>query len=547
VIGPVPPGIPAALEAALPSRVNPSHTAPDCALTLAESEARHRDLADIASDWLWETNADHRFTFVSKRFAETSGIPWALIAGRGLGDLVELGFDPDGMQDLRATIDGRREFHGEVHRVTPPGQAARFWQLSGKPFVDPESGRYAGYRGTGTDITARIEREAAMHEALRRAELAEQEARLASVRLMDAIEAIPEGIVLHDAEDRLVMCNTRYGEIFDLPEELMRPGVRYEDVLRGSAKRGTFARDEQALDDWVAERMARHRAAGPPHYEQQLSNGRWLKVVERRTGDGGIVGIRIDVTAARQREAAERERGKLAALGHLARGAAHEINNLLQPALVLPAMVRDRLPEGDAESREDLDFVVEAVRKASRIVRDIGIFARHEEPVLTPLDLCQELRATLGFVRNLMRPAVMVREVNLDAFAGCLVAANKSELIQVMTNLLVNAAQATPGSATATISIGRIDPSADLAELLSIEPGRPYLTVGVADAGSGMDEATRARVFEPFFTTKPVGQGIGLGLSVVHGILRSWHGAVTVDSDPGVGSTFTLYLPIVAA
>lgn len=387
----------------------------------------------------------------------------------------------------------------------------------------------------------------AMNQALRRAELAEQEAREARMLLVDAIEAIPEGFVLHDPEDRLVMCNTRYGEIYGLTDELMRPGIRFEDVLRGSANRGTFAEDTQSREAWVAERLARHRLAGPPHYVQQLSNGRWLKVVERRTCDGGIVGIRIDVTEARQREAAERESGRLAALGHLARGAAHEINNLLQPALVLPAMVRDRLPEGDNESREDLHFVLEAVRKVSGIIRDIGIFARHEEPVLTPLGLCQELHATLGFVCNLMRPPVAVREVDFDGFANCLVAANKSELIQVMTNLLVNAAQATAGTATVTVSMAHIEPSAALAERLSIEPGRAYLCVAVADTGSGMDEATRARVFEPFFTTKPVGQGTGLGLSVVHGIIRSWHGAVTVDSEPGAGSTVTLYLPIVTA
>ena len=541
----MPPGIPETVEEPPPLRRARDPGAADRALALAASEARHRDLAEVASDWLWETDVDHRFTFISKRFDETSGIPWASIVGRGLDDLAELGFDPAGMRALRATIEARREFHDAVYRVAPPEQAARFWQLSGKPFVDPESRQFAGYRGSGTDITVRIEREAAMSEALRRAQLAEQEAQRARLLLVDAIEAIPEGIVLHDAEDRLVLCNTRYREIYGLTEELMRPGVGFEEALRGSAERGTFADDGQDLDQWVAARMARHRSAGSPHLVQQLSNGRWLKVVERRTSDGGIVGIRIDVTEARQREATERERGKLAALGHLARGAAHEINNLLQPALVLPAMVRDRLPEGDADSREDLDFVVDAVRKASSIIRDIGIFARHEEPVLTTLDLGQELRATLDFVRHLMRPAVVVREVDLEAFAGCLVAANKSELIQVMTNLLVNAAQASRGTPVVTISMGRTQPSVDLAERLSIEPARSYLTVDVADNGSGMDEATRARVFEPFFTTKPVGEGIGLGLSVVHGILRSWHGAVTVDSDPGVGSTFTLYLPIV--
>ena len=513
-------------------------------LTLAASEARHRDLADIASDWLWETNADHRFTFVSKRFADTSGIPWALIDGRAFGDLVELGFDRAGMETLRATIDARGDFHGAVHRVALAGQPARFWHMSGKPYFDPGTGEFAGYRGTGTDITARIIHEAAMNDAVRRAELAEREATRARIRLVDAIEAIPEGFILHDAEDRLVLCNKRFGEIYSLTEDLMVPGVSFEEVLRSSAKRGTVVPDGQSLDDWVAERMARHRSAGSPHLEQQLANGRWLKVVERRTSDGGVVGIRVDVTEARARDAVEREREKLAALGHLAGGVAHEINNLLQPALVLPGLVRDRLQPGDEESRADLECVLDGVRKVREIVRNILLFARREEPVLAKLDLIDELCAALSFVRGLMPPSVTVREKGLDPYRGCRVAVNKTQLIQVLTNLLVNAAQATRGTGTVTVSAERIEPSAAAADRMSIAFGRPYLSVAVADTGSGMDEATQARIFEPFFTTKPVGQGTGLGLSVVHGIMRSWNGAITVDSALGVGSTFTLYLPI---
>ena len=390
------------------------------------------------------------------------------------------------------------------------------------------------------------EREAALQEAVRRAERAEQQAHQAHALLIDAIEAIPEGFLLHDAEDRLVLCNSGYREIHGLTEAETRPGMPFEVGLRAMVARGIFDLDGRSVDDWVADRMARHRAVVSPSFEQRLGNGRWLKVVERRTGDGGIVGIRVDVTEARQREAAERERGKLAALGHLARGAAHEINNLLQPALVLPALVRDRLPADDVESREDLDFVLAAVRKTSAIIRDIGIFARRDEAVLTPLDLCRELHETLDFVRDLMRPAIVLQEAHFAEFAGSRVAANKSELIQVMTNLLVNAAQATSGTATVTVAIGRVALPAATADLLSLDGGRHYLTVAVTDNGSGMDEAVRARVFEPFFTTRPIGQGAGLGLSVVHGIVRSWRGAVTVASTVGTGSTFTLYLPIVA-
>jgi signal transduction histidine kinase len=423
-------------------------------------------------------------------------------------------------------------------------RGVRFWRMSGKPFLDPVSGEFAGYRGTGTDVTAEIAREAALNDALLRAEEAEHDARQARTRLVDAIEAIPEGFVLHDADDRLVLCNSRYGEIYDLAPDQMTPGVRFEDVLRVSAKRGTFVPDGQDLEAWVAERLERHHSIGRKHVVQRLSNGRWLKVVERHTSDGGIVGIRVDVTEARQRETVEREREKLAALGHLAGGVAHEINNLLQPAVTLPELVRDRLPAEDQESREDLDCVLESVRKVREIVRNILLFARHEEPVLVHLVLVDELRSALNFVRDLLPPSVVVREAGLAAHAGEQVAANRTQLIQVLTNLLVNAAQATPGAGTITVSVSRTEPSTELATLLSIDPGRPYLAIGVADTGGGMDEATQLRVFEPFFTTKPVGQGTGLGLSVVHGILQSWHGAITVDSVLGEGSTFTLYIPI---
>jgi signal transduction histidine kinase len=126
-----------------------------------------------------------------------------------------------------------------------------------------------------------------------------------------------------------------------------------------------------------------------------------------------------------------------------------------------------------------------------------------------------------------------------------MVAVNKTQLTQVVTNLLVNAAQATTGSGTVTVSVARVCPDLKTAAELAIEAGRTYLAVSIADTGCGMDAATCARIFEPFFTTKPVGQGTGLGLSVAYGILRSWQGAITVRSEPGRGSTFVLYVPVI--
>ena len=517
---------------------------------LAASESRHRDVAEVASDWFWETDAALRLTFVSKRFGETSGIPWAQVFGRTLADLPALGFDPAGMEELRAIIHARGEFQDVIHRVVlahgEPSTAGtvRFWRLSGKPFHDAATGAFAGYRGTGTDVTVAMGREAALNATLQRAEAAEQEARQARARLVDAIEAIPEGFVLHDADDRLVLGNARYAQIYGLGPDLMAPGVRFEDVLRATAGLGYHLLDGMSADAWIAARLARHRANDGGRSEQRLANGRWLQVEERRTSDGGTVGIRVDVTEARQREAAERDREKLAALGQLAGGVAHEINNLLQPAITLPELVRDRLPQDATESRDDLDCVIEAARKIREIVRNILLYARKEEPRLAPLDLVAELRASIGFVRDLMPPSIVVCDMGFEAMRGCDVAANKTQLTQVLTNLLVNAAQAMKGTGTITVSTAVTDPTEEAAAELAIEAGRAYVAVSVADTGCGMDQATQARVFEPFFTTKPVGQGTGLGLSVAYGILRSWHGAIAVRSAPGEGTTFTLYIPL---
>lgn len=270
--------------------------------------ARHHDAAEVASDWIWEFNTNQRLTFVSKRFGDTSGIPWASVDGHPIADLVEMGFDPNGMDAILAAADARAVFQGCVNRVDLAGGQTRFWSLSGKPFYDLETGAYAGYRGTGTDVTTAIKRETELTEALLRAEAAERAAQQARRMLVDAIEAIPEGFVLHDAEDRLVLCNARYGEIYGLSPELMMPGVLFEDSLRATNKRHAYVSGAKDTEAWIAERMQKHRAVDGSHIQQQLPNGCWLQVEERRTSDGGIVGIRVDVTDVRRREALERDR-----------------------------------------------------------------------------------------------------------------------------------------------------------------------------------------------------------------------------------------------
>jgi two-component system, sensor histidine kinase len=511
---------------------------------LAISEARHRDVAEIAGDWLWEIDTERRFTFVSRRFGEAAGLTPEMCLGKRIEELPSFTIAVADSGRVFAAMHMRNPYSGLVSRVTLADGRTRFWRTSGKPFFDPETGTFAGYRGCGSDATSEVESEIALNQALTRAETAEEEARRARSKLFGAIEAMPAGFALWDAEDRLELCNARYREIYSRSMGVLRPGVTFEEVLRAGATFGEYTLPPgHDLDAWIKTRVALHRAPRS-FFEHRLADGRWIQIDERQISGGGVVGTRIDTTELHRREAKEHEREKLAALGHLAGGVAHEINNLLQPAIIFPELVMERLPESDQESREDLATVLESARKARDIVKNILRFARKEELVLEAIDLPTELHAALAFMRDVLPPGITIEEKLPEALPRRGIMANKTQLTQVVTNLLVNAAHAMQDHGTVTVTLAEQHPTADDAMKFEIDPGRAYLALSIADTGCGMDEATQARIFEPFFTTKPVGQGTGLGLSVAYGILQSWKGAIAVSSAPGKGTTFTLYIPI---
>ena len=163
---------------------------------------------------------------------------------------------------------------------------------------------HGGWVATHLDISGSRRAEQAIKKSRAQAERAEREARTAHARLLDAFEVVPEGLVLFDAEDRYVMWNRRYAEIYAKSGELER-GMRFEDFLRAGLARGQYPEAESREDAWLAERLARH-AETENNQEQQLPNGRWLRIQERRTSDGGSIGVRIDITEFKEREASFR-------------------------------------------------------------------------------------------------------------------------------------------------------------------------------------------------------------------------------------------------
>jgi signal transduction histidine kinase len=235
---------------------------------------------------------------------------------------------------------------------------------------------------------------------------------------------------------------------------------------------------------------------------------------------------------------------KMEAIGTMAGGVAHELNNLLQPILMLGELLLDNFAEHDLASRDDMALIIDHADRARHIVSSIVTFARKGSAQVDRLDVAREMRTVDAMLRSLV-PATVKIEKQI-APEACLVMANRTELMQVVTNLVINASHAMNlcGSVTIALEHTALDESA--ASKLNVAPG-DYADLSITDTGSGIEPGLLERIFEPFFTTKPAGQGTGLGLSVVYGIVRAWKGAMRVRSEVGRGTTFSVLVPLLSS
>lgn len=233
---------------------------------------------------------------------------------------------------------------------------------------------------------------------------------------------------------------------------------------------------------------------------------------------------------------------RLETIGNLASGIAHDFNNLLVPILGYSEMVREDLPAADP-AREDLAHVITAAHRAKDLVDRILIFSRRRPQHGGPVDARHAVEGALALLRPALPSTIAIESVLPDG--PIYVNTDETRVHQVVMNLSTNGYHAMgDGGGTLQISLGRVflDRGAAGAALAEGE----HLRLMVRDTGTGMDERTRSRAFEPFFTTKEVGQGTGMGLSVVHGIVRDCGGEVRIESQLGVGTAVSVVLPIAA-
>lgn len=258
---------------------------------------------------------------------------------------------------------------------------------------------------------------------------------------------------------------------------------------------------------------------------------------------------RRDEASSAALEAQVREAQKLTAVGTLAGGIAHDFNNILATILGNAALARSDVGANPDAALESLEEIQKAATRARDLVQQILSFSRRSPIEKKPIELRSVVEESARLLRATL-PGRLKLRVNCAA-GGVMVLADQTQILQVLINLATNAMQAMregPGCINMVLDILNLDavPLSTRPKLQAVHASHPQhlARLVVSDDGPGMDAATLERIFEPFFTTKPPGEGTGLGLSVVHGIVQAHGGAIEVQSALGEGTTFTIYLPV---
>jgi PAS domain S-box-containing protein len=375
---------------------------------------------------------------------------------------------------------------------------------------------------------------------------AQEEVYKAKEYLEKVFNSVTDSIIVTGLNTRVVTCNKATEKIF---------GYKSEEIV-GKSIRKIFP-DKQAFKDLIPRSLKEIEDHG--HFEGEITlrhkGGQTFPVSLISSmligTDGnpiGIVGVGRDITERKQTEEARekleshlRQAQKMEAIGTLAGGIAHDFNNILSVILGYIELSIDVFPEGSS-AKSNMEEVIRVCNRGKDLVKQILTFSRKVEKELIPVQIHALVNEALRFIRASLPSTIEIRQ-EIDTESGSILA-NPTQIHQIIINLCSNAYYAmreSGGVLEIKLVAVKIGPDSRI-DCQELKDGT-YLRLTIKDTGHGIEKADLERIFDPFYTTKPPGEGTGMGLSTVHGIVRAHGGTITVSSELGKGTTFNIYLP----
>ena len=490
------------------------------------SEERYRDLFENSSDLIQVVGADSSIKYVNRAWLDALGYQGHELSGMSIFDIIHPDCDDCG-PEFKSVVCGFKDGRFETSFIT---KDKRKIIVEGNVTSMTEDGKFSGTRGIFRDITERKRIDELM--------AAERE------QLAVTLRSIGDGVITTDIAGNVVLINEvaswltgwepeaalgkPIAEVFFLEDEVTGER-RYCPVIR-VLKYGT-ACDLGGNVNLVSSNGIR-----------RLVND---SVAPIRGKDNSIIGTVLvfrDITERNKLEDQLRQSQKMEGIGQLAGGIAHDFNNILSVILGYGDMVLRKMAKDDPQ-RLNIQHMLDAGDRAAHLTKDLLLFSRKQLTEKKPLDLNVVIRKVEKFLKRVIGEDIEYR-TSLSASA-LLVLGDAHQLEQVLMNVATNARDAMNAGGIFTVELKRVNVDAKFISAHGYgRPGR-YALVTLSDTGKGMDAATREHIFEPFFTTKEVGKGTGLGLAVVYGIIKQHEGFIGVDSEPGLGTTVTIYLPLI--
>jgi PAS domain S-box-containing protein len=494
-----------------------------------KSEQKYRTLVETTSDLVWEMDRDLALTYASPKVLEILGYEPAEILGMRYSGLMPPAEASRVAGSVNSSEVARKPFnllenvfvHKSGHRV--------LLETSGIPIFD-QQGEFCGYRGISRDITERERAEEQLRES-------EEKYRHLVENINDVLFAISEDGVITYVSPAIESLGGylpaeiigRHFSEFIYPEDLPRVKDAFEQIASGRFEPSEY----RILTASDGIRWVRSSSKG------LMADGHFV----------GLQGLITDITYRKEAEAEKerleaqlRQALKMEALGTLAGGIAHDFNNILAAILGYTEMMLIDTSEEDP-MHNDLQQVLKAANRAKDLVKQILVFSRmkaHEEK--GPVDIGAVTAEALALLRATLPATIEIRQNITVGTAMAL--ANPTQIHEVLINLGTNAAHAMEEKGgVLEVTLDEVNYEGEVAPPHQDLKPETYLRLTVSDTGHGIDAATLERVFDPYFTTKEVGKGSGLGLALVHGIIRLHMGAITVQSEVGKGTTFHIYLP----